>query len=77
MSYQLDLIGTDGKTATETHEDVQATEVGLFIRDENKQTWIPWHRVQVASITDLDAGEVRQPEVHVVRPRPHARPRAR
>jgi hypothetical protein len=77
MSYQLDLIGVDGKAATETHELAQATEVGVFVRDGRKETWIPWSEIHVASITDLDAGEVRQPEVRVVQPRLPDRRRAR
>ncbi|HZB28921.1 MAG TPA: hypothetical protein VE465_02025 [Streptosporangiaceae bacterium] len=78
MSYRLDLIGVDDVTAVEEHEDVQATEVGVYIRDGKTETWIPWHRVQVASITDLaPEPDVRQPEVRVVRPRPPARRRAR
>lgn len=78
MSYRLELIGADGKAAAEEHEFVQVTEVGVFIRDGVKETWIPWGQVHVASITDLDAGgEVRQPEVRVVRPRLPARRRAR
>lgn len=70
MADQLDIVGTDGKAATEQHELVQATEVGVYVRDGKKETWIPWGQIHVASITDLDPEpEVRQPDVAVVRPR--------
>lgn len=68
MSYRLDLIGADGKSATETHELAEATGIGVHIRDDDKETWIPWERIQVVSITNLD-GEVRQPEQQVALPR--------
>lgn len=65
--YQLDLLGTDGQATTETHEDAAFAEAGVYVRDGAKETVIPWHGIQVASITDLNPREVRRPDVRMIK----------
>lgn len=71
MSYRLELIGTDGKAATETHELVEPTEWGLRIKDGGRETGIPWGVIQVWARTPLDVAA--RPTVHTVPPRRRAR----
>lgn len=61
-SYQMDLIGTDGKSTSETHEIVKAEDHGIYIRDNGTDTWIPWSQIHVVSITELDPPVVIQPK---------------
>jgi hypothetical protein len=77
VSYQVDLVGLDGKTTTETHEDAQGVPgAGVWTRDGKVEDWIPWHAFTRATITPLD-GDVRRPTTSDVPGRPTGGRRAR
>lgn len=75
MSYRLDLLDATGKAVpAETHDVIEATNVGVCIVEGPAETWIPWTAISRATITNL-TGEVRRPD-RVVGRRPQQRRRA-